>query len=442
MFSSNHKCRPSVVVTLITATCVCWGVSLARGQVIQQAIGGVRIDADGVLSRAPAQLRQTAAELVREHMGQVPQELAGHTELRFVSLREVESALRETMATGQPIDDDLRYLQGLQRIDYLLVYPEQQDIVIAGPAEAWTVSAFGEVVGATSGMPVMWLDDLLVALRSSEAARTVGISCSIDPTPAGRQALERFLARQKRFHPSVARGMEEALGPQQITITGVPNDSHFARVLVAADFQMKRIAMGLEPAPIDGLPSFIQLIKQGGGRVRDLMPRWWMACDYEALGKTADGLGWQIRGRGVKVMTEDDIVHANGTTTASGQANPVAQEWANLMTEKFDQLAKVESVFGQVRNLMELSIVAALIAREDLQGLSGCRLETMVSAESPFEIERWQAPRTVPTQASFIKVRREYVITASGGVLLDPWQVISNSVVDPAVSGVYHQGQP
>ena len=302
------------------------GVPKAECQVIQQAIGGVQIDAHGVLSRAPKQLRKTAAELIREQLAQVPDDFAGPTELRFVSLKEIESALREAIATGQPIDDNVRYLQGLQRIEYLLVYPERQDIVIAGRAEAWTVSALGEVVGATSGMPVMWLDDLLMALRSTEAARTVGISCSIDPTPQGRQSLERYLARQQRFHSSVARGMEEALGPQQITITGVPADSHFARVLVAADFQMKRFAMGLESAPIDGLPSFIQLIKQGRGRVDNLMPRWWMACDYEALGKTADGLGWQIRGRGVKVMTEDDIVHADGTTTGSGRANPVAEE--------------------------------------------------------------------------------------------------------------------
>ena len=112
------------------------------------------------------------------------------------------------------------------------------------------------------------------------------------------------------------------------------------------------------------------------------------------------------------------------------------------MSNKFDQLAKVESVFGQVRNLMELSIVAALIAREDLQALSGCALETMSSADSPYAIETWNAPKTVPTQASFIKVRREYVVTASGGVLLDPWKVISQTVVDPAVSSVYRQGYP
>ena len=38
-------------------------------------------------------------------------------------------------------------------------------------------------------------------------------------------------------------------------ITGVPADSHFARVMVAADYLMKRLAMGLEPSPTAAMRS-------------------------------------------------------------------------------------------------------------------------------------------------------------------------------------------
>ena len=439
---SLSKCRRSTVLVGL-ATWIGWLLAACpvTGQVVVQQIGGVKIDAYGVITRAPVELRKTAAELIRERLQEVPTELAAHSELRFVSLKQVEAALQNAIAMGEPVSDEIRYLHGLQRIDYLLVYPERQDIVLAGPGEAWTVSPFGDIVGATSSMPVLLLDDLLVALRSTEAARTVGVSCSIDPTPEGRQALDQFLARQKRFHPRVTDGVEQALGAQQISITGVPADSHFAGVLVAADFQMKRYAMGLEPAPIAGLPSFLQMIKKSGRTSTNLMPRWWMGCDYESLGKTADGLGWQLRGRGVKVMTEDDFVNADGSTTGSGQTNPVAEEWANRMTERFDELAQVESVFGQVRNLMELSIIAALIAREDLPAVAGCQLETMMNHSAGYEIEKWPTPKSVATQSSFMKVGRDYVITASGGVLLDPWTVIENSIVDPALDSVYEQGK-
>ena len=70
-----------------------------------------------------------------------------------------------------------------------------------------------------------------------------------------------------RNGPQVAgRQMEEAVGPQTITVTGVPATSHFARVIVAADFRMKRLAMNFEPAPVDGMPSFLTMLKRPRGR--------------------------------------------------------------------------------------------------------------------------------------------------------------------------------
>ena len=40
-----------------------------------------------------------------------------------------------------------RFLGGLQRIEYVLVYPDRQDIVLAGPGEGWMVDEMGTVVG-------------------------------------------------------------------------------------------------------------------------------------------------------------------------------------------------------------------------------------------------------------------------------------------------------
>ncbi|MEM8678380.1 MAG: hypothetical protein AAGF97_03395, partial [Planctomycetota bacterium] len=191
----SKRRHSTLLLALATSIGCLWAACTVTGQVVVQQIGGVKIDAYGVITRAPVELRKTAAQLIRERMDEVPADLATHNELRFVSLNEIEAALQASVASGEPVSDEIRYLHGLQRIDYLLVYPERQDIVLAGPGEAWTVSPFGDVVGATSSMPVMLLDDLLVALRSTEAARTVGLSCSIDPTPEGRQSLNQFLAR-------------------------------------------------------------------------------------------------------------------------------------------------------------------------------------------------------------------------------------------------------
>ena len=54
-----------------------------------------------------------------------------------------------------------------------------------------------------------------------------------------------------------------ALGIQRISLCGVPPTSHFARVLAAADYRMKRLAMNFEPAPVEGLPSYLAMIEPG-----------------------------------------------------------------------------------------------------------------------------------------------------------------------------------
>ncbi len=55
---------------------------------------------------------------------------------------------------------------------------------------------------------------------------------------------------------------------------------------------MKRYAMDLDKAPVSGLPSFLSLLKANKSSIDNMMPRWCLACNYDALGKSADGLAW------------------------------------------------------------------------------------------------------------------------------------------------------
>ena len=150
--------------------------------------------------------------------------------------------------------DELQHLAGLQRVQFVLVYPEQRDIVLAGFAEGWRVDQQGNVVGQTTGQPVLQLDDLIVALRSAKNAATQeGITCSIDPSEEGSQKLQKLLAtRGLKVNEDTIAHMEEVLGEQRVTVTGVPPGSHFSYVLVAADFMLKRLGMNFEPAARSG----------------------------------------------------------------------------------------------------------------------------------------------------------------------------------------------
>jgi len=395
-------------------------------------VGGVSINVEGFLDQPDAKGREQLRRHMLKNTVQAPGEMARTTELRKISLKRLQAVLDDCVRNkAGVIPDEVKYLAGLQRIEYVLVYPEDNDIVLAGPAEGWEVDEAGNVVGVTTGQPVLHLDDLLVALRSVKQARRGAISCSIDPTPEGRRNLQKLFSQVKRFDRRLLPAIEKAMGPQVISIKGVPEDSHFARVMVAADYRMKRIAMGLDRAPVKGLPSYIQMVK---GTPQNMMPRWWLAADFEKVARSEDGLAFRIRGRGVKAMTEDDFIGQDGNVRGSGRKSPIAQKWADLMTTKYDELAQEDAVFGQLRGLMELSIAAAIIDRFELQSRAGCSLPLLASSDSRLVTSDWHAPKMVRTQASAIKRGNNWIVTASGGVEISSHQIAADTKTDPATA--------
>jgi uncharacterized protein DUF1598 len=388
------------------------------------SVGGVKVDTDGVVSHPQVgELKQLQAAW-QKGLEQVPAELEKWTDLRFVSLKQLESEIAAARAAGKPLPESVRYMAGLQRVRYVLVYPDKQDIVLAGPAEGWKIDSLSNVVGATSGRPVLTIDDLMVALRVAESSNASGISCSIDPTPEGLQRWQK-ISRQLSSQPQVAgKQMEEAVGLQTVTVTGIPATSHFARVIVAADFRMKRLAMNMEPAPIDGMPSFLTMMKRG--KAQSMMPRFWLAPKYEPLRRDNDGLAWEIRGQAVRCLTEQDFVNNSGQKQHSGKADPTAQKWVDTFTAKFEELAREDSSFGQLRNVMDLAVVGALLAKERLNEKSGFQAPNLMGGQ---QLEEYPAPRSVPSQASFVKSSHGWVVSVSGGIQIFPWQVADRTEV-------------
>jgi len=400
---------------------------------VQQQVGGVSIDAQGVIARVTP---DQAGDLRRARMQAfqpVPGDLKSMA-LRKISLRQLEAAIAEHRKNGTPLSDEMRYLAGLQRIQYVFVYPDEQDIVLAGPGEGWRIDPQGEVVGVTTNRPVMLLDDLLVALRARETLQRMAISCSIDPTAGG---IARFqeLFRTINTAPSdvepLLAAIEQAMGPQTITVSGVPATSHFARVLVAADYRMKRMAMAFEPAPIAGLPNYLQMIKTTG-RAPAALPRWWLAPDYAALVTDPQGLSWELPRSGVKAMSEDAFVTANGQKQVAAQSNPATTKWAANMTAHYDELSQKEPIFGQLRNLMDLAVLSALITRHNLTEKSGWSMPLLTSDE--LATETYNAPQSVATQASVLQKSGKTIISASGGVSINPWPILDSAAPSAALT--------
>ncbi len=424
----------TVPVAVATAALwCCLSTRSAEAQIFARAVGGVAVDVDGVVSNPEVgELKELQAAWQRG-LDEVPGDLQAWADLRFVSVRQLELQMEKAREAGKPRPDEVRFLAGLQRVRYVLVYPERQDIVLAGPAEGWRVDRMGNVVGATTGRPVLTLDDLTVALRVAESSNRTGISCSIDPTPEGLQRLSQIASQlSARGGPqAAARQMEEAVGPQTISVTGVPATSHFARVIVAADFRMKRLAMNFEPAAVDGMPSLLHLAKSRRGGMHNAMPRFWLAPMYDPLRRDPEGLAWELRGQAVRCLTEQEFLNEAGQKQKSGEPDPTSQKWADTFTEKFEELAHEDSSFGALRNVMDLAVIGALLAKERLLERSGLEAPNLMRDEPLLE---YRAPRTVPSQASFVKAGRQWIVSVSGGVQIFPWQVADRTEVEPSLA--------
>jgi hypothetical protein len=185
------------------------------------------------------------------------------------------------------------------------------------------------------------------------------------------------------------------------------------------------------------MPSFLVMLKTGSGSgASALLPRFWLAPKYEPLRRDNDGLAWELRGQGVRCLTEQDFLNDAGQKQHSGKSNPTAQKWADTFTNKFDELAREDSSFGQLRNVMDLAVVGALLVKERLTEKSGLQAPNLMNDQP---LDEYPAPRSVPSQASFGMAGRKPLVSVSGGVQIYPWQVADRTEVSKDLASAREQ---
>ena len=438
MKSNNSYLVLKLAFAIMIATCLSTNTTFAQGNNDNdEAVGGIVVDPNGVLRNNPINLSGDILNQINNSLKNADADL-NKNGLRVLSIRKLEKTIANHRAEGKPLPPSVKYLAGLQRIEYVMLSPAGDDVLIAGPGEGLTTAKDGSVVGAKSGMPPVQLQDLLVAMRTVQNARTgKGISVSIDPTEEGIRNIQKVMKKMtpSSFNAQAAKTLEEACGPQNITLNGVPKDSRFSQILVAADYKMKRLAMGLEATP-EFLPSMLAMAQAKDKVLRKMSPRFWMEANYEPLAVNQEKSVWKLSGQGICTKTMEEYLTDNGKKVE--KPNKFAKAWAAKMTDTFTDLSKAQPVFRELRNIMDLSVVAAIIARE--------RLFEKVSLDAPainghemVSLPKWNVPKTVPSECSYARVTRGMLVTTSGGVTVNSWSVVSNTVADSKLNNFADQ---
>jgi hypothetical protein len=239
------------------------------------------------------------------------------------------------------------------------------------------------------------------------------------------------------------RRLEKTLGDNVITVTGVEPDTHFAQVLVAADWMMKRLAMGFEQAPLDDLPSYLQLLEASDQpSPRDALLRFWLAPQYDAVLRDPDGLAWELVGDGVQALTEASRLAGQGRAVDVGRADPLATQWADSFTQQYGLLAAKLPVFASLRNCIDLAVVAAIVTREERFQRTKPGATSLLLNADRVDVGRYPVPRTTPSRASFVERKSEYVVSISGGVGLDSWSVLKQAAIRQPLAALRARSVP
>jgi hypothetical protein len=397
------------------------------------ATSGVAVDAEGVLRHVTAQdpTGALARQRIQEALSRLDRDVARRSPLRKVSLTRLEKVIRERVANGGGVDDVMRHLAGLTRVQYVFCYPETGDVVIAGPAEAWGEAPSGRTLGIESGRPVIELQDLIVALRAFPAGGNRRdaplIYCSIDPTEEGLSRMHQFLAQAHRHatpddEQVIVDGLRSTLGMQVITVGGIPASTHFAQVLVEADYRMKLIGIGMEQPPVR-LKSYVA--RANPAQVgRNALQRWYFVPEYECVRVSEDALAMELVGDGVKLIGEDEMVASDGTRHVAAQGNRASQAFVDAFTKVYPTLADRAPVFAQLRNCIDLAVAAAYIQQQDFYELVDWRPEAFTD-ESSYPVKTYNAPKQVESAVTSMWKGNTLVTPIGGGVQIRPTEALS-----------------
>ena len=345
----------------------------------------------------------------------------------MISLPRLERHVQLLAAAGREPTETMRVFAGLQRIQYVFIYPETGDLVLAGPAGDWKLGPEGRIVGAETNEPIVRFDDLAVVFRHMLGVPDAKFGCLITPTQEGLAKLKAFVEESNKtaFQPGKRDAwlekLRSQLGEQNIEVYGLDPRVRAAHVIVEADYRMKLVGLGLDRG-VPGLESYLDSIKLGPNDPPPPMGvlRWWFTLNYEAIVASADQQAFAIRGQGVKVLSENEHLTEQGQRVHTGRSDDLNTQFARGFTQHFAALCQKYPVYAELRNICDLALVAALVRADELPAKVNWHF-TGLGDPQALPVELAPAPSEGRSVANLRVASKGLILAAvSGGVRVDP----------------------
>jgi hypothetical protein len=135
---------------------------------------------------------------------------------------------------------------------------------------------------------------------------------------------------------------------------------------------------------------------------------------------------FELRGQGVKVLSENEMLDATGGRVHTGKSDALNAQFAQNFTKHFAELSAKYPIYAELRNLCDLALVGALMRSENLPDKVRWHLLHFGDPQQ-YQVPLENAPQTVETVINHRVVNKVNIIVGvSGGVRIDP-----NSLVKP-----------
>ena len=290
-------------------------------------------------------------------------------EVKAVSLNGLQQALKACQPTNTCTPDMLQ-LGGIRRLAGVIVDRDNRDLILYGRYD--------------SDLPPLNLDDFVVALRNAWLKYAVlkgdvieysTPGCSIDPDPenvSNLQAIGRQMEDAKSFDGKdkhIEAWKRECEKPQKVRVLGIPFNTHFAQVMIKADYDLKVLTDGSEAVNV---PGFVSLSDSTLDEVTSAflqhqtiqaptfsLNRFWFYPGENVFESDEDS--FFLKQSPVTLLTELMYARASGELTGTDTVEPHADRFATDFTLLYGKIAYEKTVYRELEALFRFVSVAGVI---------------------------------------------------------------------------------
>lgn len=335
-----------------------------------------------------------------------------------ISLTTYLTKLGAIINSGETIPEDMNNLYGMSWLEGFVLNREINDIILVGKRDI--------------SRPTLHAEDLFINFQNVLDSATAPY-CSLDPLPEKVKQLEQVLNdRAADFEQTIIRA-RAAIGDQMVLIGGVPLNSRHAKIMIYADYDMKKISQGSLKVP--GIRSCIDIVKSD--TVEELkdeptMSRFWLHIKENKSGEVypsfleSDGIVF-IDKCPVVVLTESQISDKFGNLRDDSLKDITARTFASEMSHSYNILSREVPLFAELENLFRLqACIRAMqykqafeVTRFDLELILGFYLRPGNNIEEslPGLVNYAITQKVTPNQKGELTEQKLFIV--AGGVSQD-----------------------